>query len=326
MSDLAALLDMVTAYQRSVVVATACETGVAAAISHRAMRADEVAEELGLTSDGARALLGALACLGLVNRVGARFRLSEAGAPLDPAHPRSIAAIVARESFSREHWYGLAQTIRDGNARSPSWRARLRDDPAGSLALLGALDDLATMHGAELPALADVPAGVRLLDVGGGSGAHSATLMAATPGLAATVLDLAPVGALVRERHPEVAFLSGDIALPRFALADRAAWDAVLLADVLSEASPLGARRIVHEAVELIPSGGLVVVYERLLAETRDGPADVVMAALTTMVENEGASAYTESEIHEWMTEAGLAFVETRRGAGARSVVRGWKP
>ena len=326
MSDFVELLDMVTAYQRSAVVAAACETGVAGAIAHRAMRADELAAEHSLHPGAVRALLGALAALGLVEKVGGRYRLSDAGAPLDPGHPRSIAAIVSREWSGYGLWAGVPQTIRDGHARLPSWRSRMRDDPKGALASLAAHDDLAALSEDDLARLAAIGGAGRLLDVGGGAGSHAAALMGATAGLEATVLDLAPVGDLVRARHPEVGFVAGDIALPHLGLVAPAPWDVVLLADVLREGSREAARRLIHEASSLVISGGLLVVYEPLLDEDGDGPTAVAMLTLATMAASEGATTYRASEIHEWMAEAGMAFVETRRGAGSMGVVRGWRP
>jgi O-methyltransferase domain len=47
--------------------------------------------------------------------------------------------------------------------------------------------------------------------VGGGAGSHAAALARAAPGLEATVLDLPAVEPVLRERHPELAFVAGDL-------------------------------------------------------------------------------------------------------------------
>jgi SAM-dependent methyltransferase len=272
------------------------------------------------------ALVGAMAALGLVTRSGERFRLSPEAAELDPAHPRTVAGIVAKEWFFYRAWAGLPQTVRDGHARIAPWTERLAEDPATSLRFLGALDDLGARFGGELPELAGIPSPRRVLDAGGGSGVHAAHLQAHSAGLDVTVLDLAPVGALVAERHPELAFVAGDLTAERFGRPDGESWDVVLLANILHDVPPGEARAIVGRAVDLLGPGGALVVYEWLLDETRDAPPDVALFAVMMMVENEGGAAYTESEVQGWLTDAGLAFVETRRGHGPIAVVRGWKP
>jgi SAM-dependent methyltransferase len=206
------------------------------------------------------------------------------------------------------------------------WADRLHADPATSLGFLGALDDLGTRFGAELAGLAGLSGPARVLDVGGGSGIHGANLQSQGGGIAVTVLDLAPVEALVRHRHPELRFVAGDLHAERFGRPEGETWDAVLLANVLHDWPATTARALVGRAAALLRRGGALVVYEWLLDETRDGPPDAALFALMMMVENEGGAAYTETEIRGWMTEAGLSAVETRRGHGPIGVMRGWAP
>lgn len=319
-------MEMAGAYQRTAVVAAACETGVADAIAHGPRAAADVAAERRLHPGGVRALLGAMTALGLAERDGDGHRLSPAGAPLASGHPASVAGIVAKEWVFYRAWAGLPETVRDGHARIAPWRERLAGDPGTALAFLGALDDLAGMFGGGLPALAGVEGPGRLLDVGGGSGAHAAALVAAAPGIEATVLDLEPVGALVARRHPGLAFVAGDLDLPRFGRPDGEEWDAVLVANVLHDHPEGPARRIVAEAAGLLRPGGSLVVYEWLLDEGGDRPPAVAMFALMMMVENEGGAAYTAAQVEGWLAGAGLTAVETRRDAGPIGVVRGRRP
>ncbi len=318
-------LEMMEAYQRTAVVAAACETGVAGALGGGPRTAVDLAGDLGLHPRGVQALLGALSALGLAERTGDAFALSEAGAVLDPAHPGTIAGIVAKEWFFYRAWTGLAETVRNGHARIAPWSERLRTDPA-ALPFLAALDDLGSMFGGGLPALADLPAEGRVLDAGGGTGIHAATLMDARPGLAVTVLDLPPLGALVEERHPGIPFVPGDLRAPRFGRPEGETWDAVLLANILHDWPADVAAGIVAEAAGLVRPGGALVVYEWLLDPGRDTPAPVAMFALMMMVENEGGAAYTEDEVRGWLEGAGLERITTRRDGGPIAVVSAWAP
>ncbi|MGD9571493.1 MAG: methyltransferase [Thermoleophilia bacterium] len=318
-------MEMLEAYQRTAVVAAACETGVARALGAGPRTAADVAEDLGLHPRGAQALLGALSALGLVDRTGDAYALSAAGAVLDPAHPETIAGVVAKEWFFYRAWTGLAETVRTGHARMEPWPERLATDPA-ALPFLAALDDLGRMFGGGLPALADLPYEGRVLDAGGGTGIHAAALAAARPGLEVTVLDLAPVAALVEERHPGIPFLAGDLRAPRFGRPEGETWDAVLLANVLHDWPADAAAAIVAEAAGLLRPGGALVIYEWLLDPGRDTPAPVAMFALMMMVENEGGAAYTEDEVRAWLEAAGLERITTRRDGGPIAVVSAWAP
>ena len=319
-------LERVEGYQQTAVVAAAVRTGVADALAGGADTAEELARVCGCDARGVRALLGALCALGLAEREEERFCLSDQGAVLARSHPNTIALIVEKEWFFYRAWAGLDETVRDGHARIAPWRERLHRDRQQSLDFLRALDDLAARFGGELAELAGtLPAG-RLLDAGGGAGSHAARLVAASRGLQATVLDLPAVEHVLRERHPELAFLAGDLDEPRFGLPAGEQWDVVLLANVLHDQPESHGRRIVRETAGLLRPGGMLLAYEWVLDEHRDAPAAVAMFALMMMVENEGGAAYTEAELTSWLAEAGFDEIELRRGFGPIAVLRAIRP
>ena len=319
-------LDLATAYQQSAVVAAACASGVADAIAGGPRQPEAVGAACGTDPRATRALLGAMVALGLADHGPAGYTLSRDGAVLASGHPESVALIVAKEWFFYQAWAGLPESIRDGHARIPPWRERLAADPGRSLDFLRALDDLAARFGGELPALAGLAGPGRLLDVGGGAGSHAAALARAAPGLEATVLDLPEVEPVLRERHPELAFVGGDLDLPRFGRPPGERWDAVLLANVLHDHPADRCQAIVAAAAGLLAPGGTLLLYEWVLDEGGDTPPAVALFDLMMLVENDGGAAWTASRLTAWLRSAGLTGVELRRGAGPIAVLRATAP
>jgi SAM-dependent methyltransferase len=352
-------LALLTAYQQSAVVAAAVESGVADALAAGAGAADggasapgggltveEVAREAGSDPRATRILLSAMTALGLAERgdganAGApvdgatRFALSDAGAVLASDHPQTLAWIVRKEWFFYGVWGELPAAMADGRGRVGPWRTRVDDDPATAFGFLRALDDLAARFGGELaeaaaellPAAADLAVDptaaarpLRLLDVGGGAGSHSALLAARRPDVRPTVLDLPQVARVLRERHGELPFEPGDLDAPRFGRPEGEQWDVVLLANILHDHTPAQNARLVREAAGLLAPGGTLLLYEWIPDPAATAP-DLPLFAVMMMVENDGGDAYSEAEHRRWLEAAGLSSIELRRGYGPIAVV-----
>ena len=208
-------LELATAYQRSAVVAAACASGRrrrdrrGAApgrggrrrLRHQPARDPGAARRPGRARPG-RPRPGRVCPLGRRRPPGQR--------PPRVGRPDRGQGVVLLP--------GLGRPARERRRRPRPHRRRgatgWTPTPAARSTFLRALDDLAARFGGELPALAGLEGPGRLLDVGGGAGSHAAALAAAVPGLEATVLDLPAVEPVLRERHPELAFVPGDLDRP----------------------------------------------------------------------------------------------------------------
>lgn len=310
------LIDPITAYQHSALIATAVETGVADAMAEGPLAVEGLVNRCGTDLRGTSALLAGLAAIGIAERDGELFSLTPKGAFLASSHAGSVAEIVRKEWFFYKAWAELPQAVADGHARMGSWRRRIEEEPETAEAFLRALDDLASLFGGELPGLAGLKGPARLLDVGGGSGSHAANLVAANPEIQATVLDLPGAKTVLDERHPELPFVAGDLDQPRFGRPDGEQWDVVLLSNILHDHPADRNRRYLQEAASLVAPGGSLLIYEWVIDPGLTSPASVAIFTPMMLVENEGGWTWTEEEIASWLSEAGLEPKPMRRGHG----------
>ncbi|WP_193211395.1 methyltransferase [Luteolibacter marinus] len=146
----------------------------------------------------------------------------------------------------------------------------------------------------------------RVLDVAGGSGIYSATLVAAHPQLSATVLEQPPVDDITRaeiRRHgleDRVEVVTADM----FA----AGWpqaDIVLLSNMLHDWDLPEARTLIAKAAQALPAGGLLVIHDAFIRDDKTGPLEVAEYSALLMNITQG-KCYTPAEYGTML--AGLGF------------------
>lgn len=115
-----------------------------------------------------------------------------------------------------------------------------------------------------------------LLDVAGGSGIYAVTLIAAHPHLRATVLEQTPVDAIARaevHRHglsDRVQVVAADMFTTPWPETD-----ALLLSNVLHDWDVPEVRRLLARAGAALPAGGLLIIHDAFVNDTKTGPLPV---------------------------------------------------
>jgi acetylserotonin N-methyltransferase len=153
----------------------------------------------------------------------------------------------------------------------------------------------------------------RLVDLGGGTGHLAIAMCQRYPGLRSVVFDLPAVTALAREN------------IARSGLEDRVSTqDGDFFADELPAADLYAVGRILHDwsdekaAVLLravfhrLPSGGALLIAEKLLHEDGVGPLAANMQSLNMLVVTEGRER-TLSQFAHMLGAAGFSRIEAKR-------------
>ena len=153
----------------------------------------------------------------------------------------------------------------------------------------------------------------RVLDLGGGSGVYCHAFLAALPAARATLFDLAEVVDLARG-YAEAAgvaarmdFVAGDLREGRFGAGLRPGPGL----GHLPHAEP-GRNAALLTALRgaLVP-GGLVVISDFILDESRATPAFASLFGINMLVGTGGGDSYAESDYRAWL--AGAGYGEIRR-------------
>ncbi|MEM9586165.1 MAG: methyltransferase [Planctomycetota bacterium] len=150
-----------------------------------------------------------------------------------------------------------------------------------------------------------------VLDVGGGSGIYSATLVATHDHLHATVLEQAPVDQLVEKevvRHglqSRISVASGDM----FDCDWPQEVDVVLMSNLLHDWDLPQIDQLLQRADETLPAGGLLVVHQALLDDDLAGPLPAAEYSCLLMNITQGR-CYSRKEIADLLVPRGYQIGE----------------
>lgn len=337
-----AIEPLMTGYSLSAVLFTAVELRVFDGLAEGPAHPDELAARGGASAGGMARLCTALAALGLLRREGdGRFSavagavelLGEGERSLRPVvmhHQRHLAPLMMRlpEAVRRASPQHAAWSFATPDAAQRHCYDELARHPDEYALFLEAMDRTSAGVGDDIAQAFELRGVQRLIDLGGGSGRVACELLAAAPELELELLDL-EVACGVAERKAAAAGLAErlrataiDFRRPLDPATSPAPADVVLLSGILADFDVASGREILANAARLLRPGGVLLVSETLLDDTRTGPLLPALLSLLMLAAMPGDS-FTRGELSSRLEDAG--FVVERhvppRGPGRRDLL-----
>lgn len=296
-------------------IAAGCELGLFDALARGPRDAATLARELDVDRDAIARLARALATLGLCADDGTgRFALTDDGQCLRADAGSSLHG-WARMAGTRlwANWGVLAQCVRAGrSAREMRGHAdfgELELDPDAARAFNAAMVDLTRPVASAAAAMLDWKGVSTIVDVGGGTGALAAGILARHPRMRALVADLS------HARPSAEAFLAAEGVGDRceFVAADFFAGvpggcDVYLLKSVLHNWNDERALEILRACRRSMGAAARIVILERLepVAPARDASSREVARSDLNMLVGCGGRERTASQFQSLLTAAGF--------------------
>jgi hypothetical protein len=270
----------------------------------------QVAQALGLAERAAGRLLYACAALGLVHATGGMFR----NTPLTQKYlvegqPTFIGSYLHMfDALSYHRWEQMGAALRhNGPVDDLSHPYRYLADDAEDAATFSAAQHAGSRSlGHALARRVDFTPFTCLLDLGGGSGAYTVAILRRYPHLRAILFDFPQVGRLAetvmrQEGLTErVHIVGGDYehdVLPPGP-------DVVLWSGNLHASSPESCRRVLTRLHALLPPGGMVLIHDYMLDDTRSGPLIPALLALHLTLVSEHGQVYSGAELRDLLVQA----------------------
>ncbi len=320
--DPALVADLLVAFRRSKVMFAAVSLGVFDRLAVGPATTPELARDLSANADALGRLLDACVGLQLLTCQGLAYANTPAASVyLCGQSPRRLTGYIHySDAVGWKLWGNLADAVREGTHRwlqtfgldGPIFSHFFRTDEDRREFLMG-------MHGQGLLSSPTVAAAFdlgrfrRLADLGGATGHLAVAACRRWPHLRAVVFD-----------RPDVVPLANDL-VGATEVADRVeVVSGDFFADPLPEADLYALGRIIHDWAEdkvrrlltaiydRLPSGGALLVAEKMLDDDKTGPPWAVLQSLNMLICTEGKER-TLGEYRELLRSVGFEQVEGRR-------------
>jgi acetylserotonin N-methyltransferase len=312
------VLDLLEAFRRSKTMFAAVSLGVFDALASGPKTLDVLARELKADADALGRLLDA--CVGLqilTSADGAYANTPVAATYLCKESPRRLTGYI---NYSNEVmwklWTCLEDAVREGTHRwkqvfgwdGPIFSHFFRNEETRREFLMG-MHGYGLISSPQVVAAFDLSRFQRLVDLGGATGHLAIAACQRYPSLRATVFDLPDAVPLAREIvaaspvSQRIDIVAGDFFTDPIPEGDLYA-----LGRILHDWNEEKILRLVTRIYERLPSGGGMLIAEKLLNEDRSGPRWAQMQSLNMLICTEGKER-TLSEYEVILKRVGFAEV-----------------
>ncbi len=333
--DPAVVLDLLEAFRRSKTMFAAVSLGVFDALSAGPRSATALAEQLEANPGSLQRLLDACVALTLLQKQGdAYVNTPAADCYLTSHSPRRMTGYL---NYSNEVtwklWANLEDAVREGSHRwqqtfgweGPIFANHFRTEHAKREFLLG-MHGFGLISSPQVVAALDLSRFRTLVDLGGATGHLAVAACQRYPQMSAVVFDLLEATPMAEEYVAStdlanrVRVVAGD-----FFRDELPAGDLYAVGRILHDWSESKIRQLLAKIQARLPSGGGLLIAEKVLFDDRSGPRWANMQNLNMLTCTEGQER-TLAEYEALLKEAGFASVVACRTPSPLDAVLAIKP
>ena len=316
-----AIFDVARGFMAAKALMTACEVGLFAALD-RPADADELASRCGLTARAARLLANALVATDFLELNDNQYKNSAvAEAWLSGRSPFDLSPMMSlMNHVTFPQWQYLDEAVATGAPIDEASRHKEEHRQVYSRGMAAIVFGTAQA----LAAAYDFSVHQRLLDIGGGTGNFSASILRAFPELQATVFDLPHVAAQTRElldtQRPHggrMGVAAGDVFVDSLPVDH----DVILAANFLHQFSAEQNRDLLRRLREAVQPGVRLLLIDFWTDSTGTAPPLAALSGLQFLITTEGGSVYSVEDAQEWLGETGWTFLRLVPLAGMSALV-----
>ncbi len=310
--------DLIEAFRRSKTMFAAVSLGIFDLLGSGPMTAAAVAESLGSHPEATSRLLEACTGLGLLQSEDGIFANTPlAAAYLQTNSPNSLTGYIQYSNDALYAlWSNLENAVREGTPRwaeTFGWPGPIFDHffstPEKMRTFVLGMHGFGVLSSPSVVRAFDLSGFHAMADLGAATGHLTVAACEAWPQLRGAVFDMEKVLPVAREivaqspAQDRITFVAGDFFTDPLPPADLYA-----LGRILHDWTEEKIRLLLHRIAASLPSGGGLLLAEKILDEDKRGPIHVQMQSLNMLVCTEGRER-TLSEYRDLLEAAGFEDV-----------------
>ena len=323
--DSAPIIELIEAFRRSKTMFTAVSMGIFDRLKRAPATAEAFAAGLGAHPAATGQLLDACAALGLLQKQDQTYRLTPlAETYLCSSSPHSLDGYIRySDEALYPMWGHLADAVREGAPRwkqvfgvdGPIFSGFFRTEKAKRTFMQG-MHGLGMTVSPRVVEAFDLGAFRHMVDVGGGTGHLTIAACSRWPELRAVVFDLPRVTPMAREMVGQSGLAARiETADGDFFADDLPQGDLYALGRILHDWSDEKCHLLLSRISSRLPSGGALLIMEKILAEDGVGPVSANLQSLNMLVVTEGRERSLGEYTHI-LKAAGFTDVQGRPTGG----------
>ncbi len=334
-ADPAVVLDLLESFRRSKTMFAAVSLGVFDALEDGPQSSSGLAQDLKLNFDALERLLDACVGLQLLSLSDGLYEnTAAASAYLCKESPSRLTGYISySNAILWKLWGNLEDAIREGSNRwqqtfgwdGPIFSNFFRTEEAMREFLM-AMHGYGLISSPHVVAAFDLSRFRRLIDLGGATGHLAIAACQRYPDLRAVVFDLPEAGPLAREILSDstvadrIEIISGD-----FFVDSLPEGDLFSLGRILHDWTEPKVLALLQRVFDRLPSGGALLIAEKLISEDRTGPRWAHMQNLGMLLYTEGKERTLE-EYRTLLERVGFKSVNGATTASPLDAVLALKP
>lgn len=306
----AQLLEVTGSYWSTCTLHASVKLDLFTPLSSEALSTNQLASRINCDNRGLAMLLNALAAMDLLEKTGEQYAATSfSGKFLSRTSPDYLGHIIMHHHHLISSWTKLDQAVQSGEPV----RERISHENVESSreSFLMGMFNLAMLTAPKIVPQIDLSGRRRLLDLGGGPGTYAIHFCQQNPELSAVVCDLPTTRGFAEETvarfglSDRISFQPGDFENEELPKGFDVAW----LSHVLHGVGPKTCATVLKKAVSALEPGGMVLVQEFILEDSKDAPVFPALFSLNMLIATPDGQAYSQGELFDMLAAAGATEI-----------------